>query len=180
MIKRCLLLLLLLMPMAVSAQSDCHKGVPCGPVPWSIPQFPFLQTPTPFPTVLATSGPGSSPTPTGTLTPAPTPTATPGIDLVGVNDQMSTLQSVVAATPPGVQDRSQGFDLGHNANNVFNYILGLQSIHFGVFTPLIQLIFFGFFFVVGLKITIFLLPVFATLFGWIRKMVELVLDFIPG
>lgn len=169
----------LLLMIAAPVYADCHQGQPCGPVPWQILPFPYVASPTPFPTVIATSGAAPSSTPTGTLTPAPTPTATAGLDVAAINNQMSTLQSVINATP-SLQDRSQGFDLGHNANNVLNYVLGLQSIHFGVFTPLIELIFFGLFFIVGLKIAVFMLPIIVMLVGWLRKMIQLVLDFIPG
>lgn len=180
MIRRALLVLTILLLGATVVQAQCVNNKPCGPVPWTLPQLPTLVTPTPFPTVLVTSASGNVPTPTGTLTATPTPTGTLGLDTGAISEQMGTLQSVMEATPEVILNRAQGFDLAGNALMIFNYVLGLQTIHFGIFTPLIQFIFFGLFFVIAVKFSGYLLPIIATLVGLLRKLVQLVLDFIPG
>lgn len=191
MMRRAVTLLLLIGILApaltVSAQ-DCGAGLPCGPVPWQLPNLPDLSSPTPFPTVLVTSGATVTPTPgptsTGTITATPTLTLTPSptslVDIEALNDSFATLQIVMEATEESVFDRSTGFDLPGNATNVIGLILGLQNVHFGVFTPFIQFIFFGLFFFLGIKVTFFLLPVLMMLVGFIRKIVEFILAFIPG
>lgn len=174
-----LLLMLVLIAAPVSAQ-DCGSGLPCGPLPWRLPDLPPLLSPTPFPTTVVTVIP---PTSTGTITVTPTPSLTPTptapVDMAPINDQIGTLQHVVEATQETVFDRSPGFDLARNASNLFGYLLGLQTIHFGVFTPLIQFIFFALFFIIGIEITFWLLPLLASLVGVIRKLVGLVRDLIP-
>lgn len=63
--------------------SDCGNGLPCGPIPWGLPIFPTLQSPTPLGTATNwigtpfTSTPTYTPTPTYTLTPTYTPSITP-------------------------------------------------------------------------------------------------------
>ncbi len=173
---------------STSALQDCGAGLPCGPLPWALPALPELSSPTPFPTVVVTSAGTSTPTPgptsTGTITATPTITPTPSATNLApvnqINDSFATLQGVMDATQETVFDRSTGFDLPGNASNLFGYLLGLQTVHFGIFTPLIQFIFFGFFLVVGIKLLFILAPVFVTLINFVLKVVGLIKDVIQS
>lgn len=183
--RRILILVVALLVMVTPALAqDCGNGLPCGPMPWGLFQLPRLNSPTPFPTVIVTAASGSvpTPTPTGTLTVTPESTeeVTEQPEVVEFADQVGTLQSVINSTPQTVFDRSTGFDLAGNATNIFSYLLGLQTIHFGVFTPLIQLIFFGFFLVIAVKIGFWILPIVATFVGFVRKVAETIVSFVPG
>lgn len=189
--KRAMLLITALLLMVTPALAqDCGNGLPCGPMPWGFFQLPRLNSPTPFPTVIVTAASGlvltpagtATPTPTGTLTETPEATeeATDSAEILEFSDQVGTLQSVINSTPQTIFDRSTGFDLAGNATNIFSFMLGLQSVHFGVFTPLVQLIFFGFFLVVAVKVGFWILPIVATFVGFIRKVAETIVSFIPG
>src|SRR5512138_70374 len=97
--RRLALLLFLLLPLLpVTAQTNCGKGLPCGPVPWSLPKMPDLESPTPAPTYAytaqATNVSGSVPTP------APMPTNPPlaDVDTSDINDSLSTLNAIMAET----------------------------------------------------------------------------------
>lgn len=59
---------------------DCGNGLPCGPIPWNLPSYPVLESPTPMPTFVASATPTVTFTPSPTLTPTnftPSPTFTP-------------------------------------------------------------------------------------------------------
>src|SRR4030042_4743469 len=71
----------------INGQEDCGNGLPCGPIPWSLPAWPQMESPTPigpqydYLTVTYTATPTSTytptATPTSTYTPTPTATCTP-------------------------------------------------------------------------------------------------------
>lgn len=70
---------LLVGDLAFTHAQDCDPLLPCGPIPWALPSFPDLRSPTPFPTVVVVATGGTitpSATPTVTTTPTPLPTAT--------------------------------------------------------------------------------------------------------
>lgn len=57
------------------AQENCGNGLPCGPLPWDLPVFPVLQSPTPA-SGEVDQDPNNTPTNTLTATSTYTPTAT--------------------------------------------------------------------------------------------------------
>lgn len=71
-------------------------------------------------------------------------------------------------------------ELSDNTASIFGYARGLSEVNFGSLSPLITFLFTSLLIFIFVKTVLFLLPVFAALFGVIRKIVELILDFIPG
>jgi hypothetical protein len=178
--KRLLLitLLMLLAALPTLAQSDCSNNLPCGGVPWRLPALPVLRSPTPFPTVIATSAAGFIPTSTGTVT--PTPSATSAIDVASLNNSMATMSVALQVTQPAIGAGRSDFDMGNAGGQLIGYILGLQNVHFGVFTPFVTFFFFAFFAFFGTKIVGILLPVISAIVGVVRKIIDVILQFIPG
>jgi hypothetical protein len=126
----------------------------------------------------------NAPSPTPTSIPGctpfvPTATATSQFDVSGVNNQISTMSAILNATPVPAPTAS-GADPGAYAGQAFGFLLGISTVHFGVFTPLIQFAFFALFTFIGLRVAFFLIPVIAAFIGIIRKIVQVILDFIPG
>lgn len=166
-----------------AAQDYCGSGLPCGPVPWPVPQLPTLAVPTLIPTQVMTPTPDATatptPTPTATFTPTITPTPTAGIDVQVLMDQLGTLEAVIQATP--ATDDVDVPTLESGSNVFWGYLKGvIDGLSLGVLTPL----FLGFigiaFMTFAVELLRFVLPLAAVVFGWLRKIVQLVLDFIPG
>jgi hypothetical protein len=186
--KRLLVLCLLIFTFGttVNAQQVCGNGVPCGPLPWSLPLLPDLPTPTRFPTVVVTMTP--SPTefmvtedPGG----GPTPVPTGFIDLGDLEDKVATLEAILEATEEVVEDIDGGAfdensqDLGGNAQEMFGYIRGLAGVHFGPLTAPVSFLLFSLVFTLASQILFFIVPIGAAIFGFIRKIITLIMDFLP-
>lgn len=126
------------------------------------------------------SAPAPTPTPIPGCSPfVPTATATTQFDVSGLNNQIATMSAIMNATPVPAPT-AIGADPGAYAGQAFGFLIGIQNIHFGVFTPLIQFAFFALFTFIGLRVTFFIIPVVAAFVGIIRKIVNTILDFIPG
>ncbi len=169
----------------VVAQDDCGDGLPCGKIPWSIPPLPQVESPTPMPTIGVTiSVPTQTP---GGATATPAPTSTPNLDTSGISDQMGTLQSVMASTPLSVSDLNGTpvntddtfTELGSNAGTFFGYIRTISTVGFGQMTPLVSFAFIAMVVVISIKASGFIIPLGAAIFGIIRKVIGLILDFLP-
>jgi len=179
-VKRLLMILFLLFILSTPIYADCQQGLPCGPVPWNVPSFGQLASPTPYPTVIV----NLTSTPTQTATPGPgtasAPTATPQLDTSGINNQVGTLQSIIQQTPVATFAPSFGAqNLSTNSQTFFGYVLGLGNVHFGPLTPLLTFFLFSFLYVLGVKLALILLPLLAALFGFFRNIVSLILEFLP-
>lgn len=168
------------------AQNDCGHGLPCGPVPWSLPMLPDLPSPTQFPTVVVTAT--LSPTPYMiTVTPGggPTPAPTGFIDLGDLEDKVATLSAIVEATEEVIEDIDGGafdedsVDLAGNAEEMFGYIRGVSGVHFGPLTVVVTFLLFSLVFTLANEILFFLVPIGAVIFGFIRKIITLIMDFLP-
>ncbi len=170
------------LPFVVIAD-DCDPLLPCGPLPWPLPNLPHLVSPTPYPTMPT---PTRIPTLEATMImgdpilPSPTPWFAPTV----FNEPVSTLQDMFNSTPVPFYGFS---DEPVNTNGIFlltktlwSYIKGLALYDFGVFNPLMVAFFTIFVFVVGFKILMLVFPALMFLFGLLRRVVELILDFIPG
>lgn len=187
--KPFLLVVLLMGIMAVpAAAQNCGSGLPCGPLPWALPNLPSLESPTPPATVFITSAPTESPTMTPTPCPTapcatatPTPTQTSQFDVGPINDQISTLGAVVNGTPIATIDAARfgDQDLGTNAGAFFGYALGLSDIHFGILTSLFTFLLFAIMYMIGIRFVLIMLPLLASILGFIRKLFSLILDFLP-
>jgi hypothetical protein len=181
--------IIILMSTATGAQDNCGDGLPCGRIPWSLIVLPPLSSPTPAPTLnfQVTSPPPPSATPSGPATGTPGPAATI-VDGSQIGEQVSTLQAVWQQTPIPILDASgtpvsvdtQFQQIGSNAGTIFGYARTLSGLNIGRLTPLITFFFTAFVVVVGLRVSTFVLPFLATVFGIVRKAVQLILDFIPG
>lgn len=190
---RVLTVIVVIIALAITAGSadaqagECGQGLPCGPIPWRLPQLPALQSPTPMPTAALTAIPPTA-TPGGpTSTPGPTATTNPlDIDTSPISDQLATLSAVIASTPLAVYnaegtpvDIEQQFDeMSQNAGVFFGYAQGLGT-GFGPISPLIVFTITAFLVVLSVKILTFLMPVFAAVFGILRKVINTILEFIP-
>lgn len=184
--KITIIFLLLLLTHTASAQnSDCGSGLPCGPIPWRLPVLPVLQSPTPAPTQFATAAPTYTPggPPTATIQPTANPL---DIDTSGIHDQVATLNAAMASTPIIIYNQegtpfetaAQYEELTQNAAVFFGYAQGLGA-GFGPLAPLVQFTFLSMLVVLSVKATTFLFPLLAAIFGIIRKVVSLILEFIP-
>ncbi len=178
-------LILLMGVRLIYAQQDCGNGLPCGSIPWPQPNPPQLQSPTPMPTIGVTINPPTQ-TPGGpTATLAPTQPSF-DIDVSGINDQFATLQSLAEATDPVVEvsgtpvnTTGQVATLTANSGTFFGYVRAVSEIDLGGLTPLIGFITLSFLTVLGVKVVTLLLPVLSALFGFARKIIGIVLDFLP-
>lgn len=167
--------------MLLSPVNQCSNNTPCGDVPWTLPQFPVLASPTPFPTELITVELTATPTATpgtGTPTAAP-PTPTQGVDTELINNQLQTLQAFAAATPFDYAPEIPPQNITENVSQVMSFGLGLQSANLGVLQPFISIGFFGFFTWLGLRLTFMILPLITGFVGLLRKMIDLLLQFLP-
>jgi hypothetical protein len=190
------LLLVAVVAVPVAAQDDCGFGLPCGAIPWEMPDFPELISPTPwiatqvdyyFATPTPSDTPTPSSTPTETLTPTPVFTSTPFWNVAPVDDSLATLEAVLnvtqtpvynaSGTPVSVSDFSE---LESNSAVFWGYAKGLTSTSFGAITPLISFGVLTFLTVLAVKISAFALPLVMALIGVVRKIIQLILDFIPG
>jgi hypothetical protein len=182
-----ILLALILLAAPVAAQDDdCGNGLPCGPIPWPLPGWPIMSSPTPL-GVVGEALPGQptfTPTPTPTDTPEPTITPTLFFEEDPLEEAIETLQAVFEATTvpvTGVDDQEvSGDDIaGFVDPTFFGYVRGFSVNMLGPFAPLGSLLLA----IVGLTIFTTIirvtLPVIAALIGFIRKVVSFVMDLIP-
>lgn len=187
--KRLLLILILLAAIALPVLAgDCGNGLPCGPLGWTLPPLPVLPSPTFMPTLAITA---IAPTQvSGAVPTAPAiPTAPPlvEVDTSGIGDQMATLNAVVAATSVPIVDLNgtpvdtdaSFTELGDNAGQFFGYARSLSEASVGELTPLLAFGLLSFVVVIAVKIPTYLLPIAAAVFGLIRKIVQVILEFIP-
>lgn len=179
--------LLLILGEPVGAQ-DCGNGLPCGPLPWRLPNLPRLRTPTPMPTISFNPTPPPTATPAPTDTPSgPTPTATLDLDTSGIANQIATLNAVIEQTPMIVLDMAgtpvdtsaQFAELGDNAGLVFGYARGLSQASLGSISPLVAFTLTALVVVIAVKMLTFMWPILAALWNIISRIIQLVLDFLP-
>lgn len=169
----------------VRAQSNCGNGLPCGPVPWRIPNLPDLPSPTYVPTVAitqASGNPGDTPVPTATPTPAAT-----FFDSSQIQNQVGTLQAAVNATQIPLQDfngtpvdvTAVFSDMSTNSESFFSYAKGVSSLDLGILTPMLLFLFTSMLGVIVVKLFTFALPFLLAIFGLIRRIYHVIMDFIP-
>lgn len=196
-----LILILAALPSGLAAaQSNCGNGLPCGPIPWKLPRWPTMEsptpigtqydygtvtyTPTPTPTDTPTATPTNTatPTPTETWTPAPTPTAfltdVPMADTVATAQAAAQVDAVtvysVDGTPMAKEAASSLVD-----PMIFAYIKGISADIFGPFEPLAVVLFVGFGLQMFMMVAKLFLFVGSILLGFVRKVVEFIMNLIP-
>ena len=185
--RRAAAVFVLLLLFAVPAAAQC--GVPCQPVKWPLPTWPAMSSPTPL---SQQSGLVPTYTPTGTITSgatlAPTATLTPFVDAGDVGSSLATLEFIVAGTvPPLANPSGTPFTIPDmlataeaDTSDFWGYSKGIADSNFlGPFAPFASLLLVFLFTMMLIKGSTFLLPIGFALFGVIRKVVSLLLDFLP-
>jgi hypothetical protein len=183
---RAVAVVLMLLVFAGTAAAQC--GVPCQPVTWPLPTWPALVSPTPLAQV---SGLVPTYTPTGTITaatPEPTATLTPFVDAGDVGASLATLEHIVAGTvPPLANPSGTPFTVPdllataqYDTSDFWGYSKGIAESNFlGPFAPFATLLLVFLLMMLLIKGSTFLLPIGFALFGVVRKVVSLLLDFLP-
>lgn len=176
-----MLIFLMAVPVLIYAQDDCGDGLPCGKIPWDLPQLPELPSPTPIPTITPRPDVNGS---IGVGTPTPTPR---GSDLGSsdVANQIATASSF-NPTPINVLDANgttlifaeQLNWIRQDTRQVFGYARGLTNMNYGKVTPVVMFLFAAFSLVTFVKGWTLLMPIFATLIGLFRKIVSFIMDFV--
>ncbi len=182
-------LIVLLVFTSVAFAQNCDPYLPCGPLPWSLPSLPDLQSPTPIPTMIftviaPTPTPGGTPQPTNT--PFVIPTYTPFVDTGTLAGGIATLNAMIGSTDIPITNfsgtpvaLSSLNDIAANTGTAFGYIRGLAEVNFGPLTPLVIFGFTSLFVFFFVNVAGFLIPLIAAVFGVIRKIIELILGFMP-
>lgn len=173
---------------------DCGGGLPCGPLPWNLPNYPVLLSPTPFPdrnsapALLTPTATATLPaTATATRTPTPTVTNTLPFDPNQINQQVETLQAVMNGTDIPIQDLNgtpvsldtASATLTANTGTFWGYVKGLTTNSLGKTGQLLAFSIVVFGIVAIVKMANIGLPLLMAVWGIIRKIVQVVLDFIP-
>lgn len=174
----------------------CMNYLPCGPIPWSLPEFYQLQSPTPVervrivvpssPTAIVTWIASGTPAPSATPTATPgTNTPTPTVEFDDFGDQLGTLEAITAATPVIIRDINgnefsyDNLNLIDSSQEFWGYVKAVGGIHFGVFTPIILFLFFSLAFILVFQFGGIVIGIVAGLVGLIRKAITFILDFLP-
>lgn len=182
-----LLIVASLSVVGVVAAQQCDPYLPCGPLPWSLPSMPDLQSPTPIPTLILTAVSTSiGGTPAPTQTPFVIPTYTPFVDTAPLESGVATINAMLAGTDIPIYDvngtpvsMSPVEDLVDDSGTVFGYVKGISEISFGPLTPLVGFSFISLFAYLALNVSDYLAPFIFALIGLIRKIIQFILDLIP-
>jgi hypothetical protein len=193
--KRRLLTGTTLLVILTGSVNPAQAQLPSGSNPYPPLSFPIIHTPTlirtPIPvTPTGTDVSGSVPTPTSTSTFVPTitpllPVST--FDTTLLNRQMLTMQAAISiSTSPILDTEGHPIDLTMTTNladqgtTLLGYIKGLASVNLGFLNPFLQLLLLRFGITLTFNMLGFLVPLGATFVGIMRKIIGVVLDFIPG
>jgi hypothetical protein len=174
------LLVLLLLPLLVRAQT-CNS-LPCGNIPWAIPNLPVLQSPTPMPTLILGSG-TAAPTASAAPSETPAPTGTVFSDFSAVGDSLSTLNAVVSGTDIPVEvsgtpvnTTNQLATLAVDTGSFFSYMRGFSEISLGGWGTFIIFGLTSFALVLAIKSLGFLLPMLTAIFGIVFRIAGFVIS----
>lgn len=171
--KILILLVLFSFALPVPAKAQCQTGLPCQQVPWDLPYLPPINSPTPLPTIIVTASSSGS---IGTSTPTPTAQFTS----LGLSDHMATLQGIAEATIDApIGDEITDSEIVDSFGLFFALTNWLKDFRLGVFTPWLIILNFIIFTTFTTWVISFTLPFLISLFGLIRKAVQLILDFLP-
>lgn len=178
--------LLLLIPLPVLAD-NCGNGLPCGPVPWSLPALPRLASPTPMPTIVLTTVPPTPGAGTPTATPpAATATPTPSFNVSQITDSVATLSALSEATQEVIMN-AEGTPVGLDgldtiapaAGQFFGYAKGFSDASFGSLSPVFTFTLISMVTITSVKMITFLLPIMAMIIKFLRNLLSLIADFLP-
>jgi hypothetical protein len=171
-------LLILLSASSGAAAQSCGNGLPCGPIPWRLPNLPDLKTPTPASRV--DEGYASIPL----LTSPAEATALPGLE-VGMEPVAGQVEMYLTATQICILDvygRCMEQDPQAYAPEpflIFGYFRSLAGVNLGVFNPVLWFLLAAFSSVLAFTLASRVLPILVVLLGLVRKFVNLMLNFLP-
>lgn len=173
---------------AVTPAPDCGFGLPCGPMPWNLPNMPVLVSPTPPPNSAANPAfLTATPTPTPTTTVTATPSPTQPFDPAAINGHVQTLQAVMNGTSvPLVNLQGTPLNLSTEVGNLqtntgtfWSYVKGVGDTFGTQIGLMISFTFVAFGVVATTKFATLILPVLMAIWGIIRKVIIVILEFIP-
>lgn len=103
----------------------------------------------------------------------------------GVSDTFATANAAFASTPMIILDQNgtpipQIEELFTEMDFFFGLVKGVNNDWAGPFAPLVLLSITSMLVIMTVKTLTFLLPFIAAIFGFIRKIIILILEFIPG
>ena len=175
------------------AQGPCGDDPlnPCGAIPWRIPAYPILYSPTPYtpqptPTPMeATYTPSSTNTPTVTPTPSPTIAyhgddhdtfGTLAADQVAVQETLAAMQdqqinNMGAATAAAL--------VGEYAGTFAGYMRGLQLFNIKGTGGVLGFLLLAIAFALLVMIITNIIPIIAVFARWVMRVAQLVAEFIP-
>lgn len=178
-----LVLALIFSPVA----GNCGNGLPCGPVPWTLPSLPKLASPTPMPTIVLTTLPPTPGAGTPTATPpAATATPTPSFNVSQITDSVATLSALSEATQEVIMNAQgtpvglEGLDtIAPSAGQFFGYAKGFADASFGSLSPVFTFTLISMVTITSVKMITFLLPIMAVVIKFLRNLLSLIADFLP-
>jgi len=176
-----------------SGDHSCNEDPlnPCGSLPWSIPVFPPIYSPTPYTPIPTRTPVEITPTPSATHTPTTTPTASPTfVEHSGDHDQLATLSAQTGdtqATLAAMQDQQIGgmaaataaAAVGGYAETFAGYMRGLQLLNVRGTGGAMGALLLFLVFVVLVWFATGVIPVIAMFARWIARVAEIVAEFIP-
>lgn len=164
---------------------------PCGSLPWAIPAFPPIYSPTPYTPIPTRTPVLITPTPSVTNTPTVTPTASPTFSEHGedhdalatlgaqTGDSQATLAALQEQQLGGMAAATAAAAVGGYAQTFAGYMRGLQLLNVrGTGGALGALLLFLIFVILVWLIT-GVVPVIAMFARWIARIAQLVAEFIP-
>jgi hypothetical protein len=160
--------------------SQCMYLLPCGQVPWLLPSYPELNSPTPF----SLEGLANPEQPTATPTSTALPSV-PDVDLDGLQGAIGTMAVVSGGTLMPV-DTGDGTPVSYEdvdasgAELFFSYVKGLDDAMFGPFTPIATWLIFWFSLMLLLALIQVILKAVGIVINFVRACIQMVLDFLPG
>jgi len=189
-----LALLVLAAPVAAQGTKGSSKDDPLNPsgsIPWAIPAWPYLLSPTPYPIrpspapQLFTVTP--TPTPTPTLTPTITPTPAPNdaereslATLAAENSDINATLAAMTGQEIGGQNISGAVDqIGGYASFFFGYVKGLQLNNIHGMGMVISFLILALAAILLTKIITAVLPMMTTVARWTLDVLKLVAEFLP-
>lgn len=173
-------LMLLMAQTSLAQNGNCGNGLPCGSIPWDLPDFPKMESPTPIPDIY--NDPSAPPQATATATMSSTEIA----DLDTAYNSLATIESIMQSTPvlieiEGTPTNADDYILQtiSDSETMFSYIKGLSSVSFGKMQPLIEFTLIAFPVVFLTMFSKYFIIIGAVVLGFIRKILTLLFDFLP-
>lgn len=186
MINLMIATLILISPLKMQSD-DCGNGLPCGPLPWSVPQYPVILSPTAIPTtfIQATATPLPQPTEDPAITNTPMPTEAPTVDTEPLSTVVSDIEELIDATAiPAfeVNDTTIDFSSIDEFSGVtfWGYVRGLFSVDLGAIQPIVTIVTVGIFLFIFVQLSTYILQVIALLIGLVMRIISFLRGFIPG